>query len=170
VAPVGGGIANVVVVVPGGTEIEGDPQGFFDGIMGQFGLRGVQRLDDVLATGPFDWPVRRAVADGALLVGDAAGYYDPFTGQGIFRALRGAELAAATIHTALLRGDTSAAALMPYERQRKRAFGSGERLQQLIEAVVSRPRLLAPAAGCLRRIPPVANAVVRAAGDLGWAA
>ena len=169
VAPVGGGIANVVVVVPGGTEIEGDPKGFFDGMMGQFGLRGVQRLDDVLATGPFDWPVRRAVADGALLVGDAAGYYDPFTGQGIFRALRGAELAAATIHAALLRGDTSAAALMPYERQRKQAFGSGERLQQLIEAVVSRPRLLAPAAGCLRRIPPVANAVVRAAGDLGWA-
>ncbi len=31
---------------------------------------------------------------GVLLVGDAAGFYDPFTGEGIFSALRGAELAA----------------------------------------------------------------------------
>lgn len=170
VAPVGDGITNVVVVVPGGTEIGGDAEGFFDGMLGRSGLAGVQRLDNVLATGPFDWPVRRAVADGALLVGDAAGYYDPFTGQGIFRALRGAELAAATIHAALLRGDLSAAALMSYERQRKRAFGSGERLQHLIEAVVSRPRIFVPAASWLRRSPTMANAMVRAAGDLGWVA
>ena len=31
---------------------------------------------------------------GVLLVGDAAGYYDPLTGQGISRAIRGAALAA----------------------------------------------------------------------------
>jgi flavin-dependent dehydrogenase len=167
---VGEGVANVVVVVQGGTEIGGDPECFFDRALERSGLAGVRRLDDVLATGPFDWPVRRAVADGALLVGDAAGYYDPFTGQGIFRALRGAELATATIDAALLRGDTSAAALLPYERRRKRAFGSGERLQRLIEAVVSRPRIFAPAAGWLRRSPTLANAMVRAAGDLGWTA
>lgn len=170
IAPVGEGVANVVVVVPGGTGIGGDPAGFFDGVIGRFGPAGIERMDDVLATGPFDWPVPRAVADGALLVGDAAGYYDPFTGQGIYRALRGAELAAATIHAALLRTETSAAALMPYERQRKRAFRSGERLQRVIEAVVSRPRIFAPAAGWLRRAPTLANAMVRAAGDLGWAA
>lgn len=170
VAPVGEGIANVVVVVPGGTAIGGDPAGFFDEMVERFGLVGVQRVDDVLSTGPFDWPVRRAVADGVLLVGDAAGYYDPFTGQGIFRALRGGELAADAIHSALARGDTSAAALAPYERRRRRAFGPGERLQHLIEGVVSRPTVFGLAARPLRRFPLIANAMVRAAGDLGWAA
>lgn len=28
------------------------------------------------------------LADGVMLVGDATGFYDPFTGEGIYRALR----------------------------------------------------------------------------------
>ena len=60
--------------------------------------------DDVHASGPFDWPVRRAWAPGAVLVGDAAGYFDPFTGQGVYRALRSAELAAEAVDEALGRG------------------------------------------------------------------
>ena len=169
VAPVGGGLANVALVVPGGTRI-GERAAFFDRMVRELGLAGVERVDEVLATGPFDWPVRSAVADGALLVGDAAGYYDPFTGQGIFRALRGAELAAATVGAALKQGDTSVQALAPYERERRRAFGPGERLQHVVETVVSSPRSFGVAARQLRRFPRVANALVRATGDLGWTA
>ena len=40
-----------------------------------------------------DVRARRLVGEGLLLVGDAAGYYDPFTGEGIYRALHGAQLA-----------------------------------------------------------------------------
>ena len=40
-------------------------------------------------------------AGGVLLVGDAAGFYDPFTGEGVFTALRSAELAVTTIVAAL---------------------------------------------------------------------
>ncbi|HEU0015688.1 MAG TPA: NAD(P)/FAD-dependent oxidoreductase [Longimicrobium sp.] len=168
IADVGGGIANVTVVVAGdgAAAVAGDPTSFFDAALERYGIGDANRVDDVLATGPFDYPVRRAVADGALLVGDAAGYYDPFTGQGIFRALRGAELAADAIHAALHAGDVSAAALAPYDRAHRRAFGPGERLQHVVEAFVSRPRLLAMAAARLARRPAVADAVIHATGDV----
>ena len=173
VAEVGGGLANVTVVVPAAQahQARGDTNAYFDAALRECGFAGATRTEDVLATGPFDWPVRRAIADGALLVGDAAGYYDPFTGQGIYRALRGAELAAETIGAALRAGDTSAAALMPYERARRRAFGPGERFQHVVEAFVSRPRLFRAVAGRLARRPALADAMVQVTGDVrpaGW--
>lgn len=168
IAPVGPGLANVSVVASGeaARAVGGDPSGYFDRALRAYGLGGVERVDEVLATGPFDWPVRSAVADGAVLVGDAAGYYDPFTGQGIFRALRGAELAADALGAALRRGDASASALAGYERARRRAFGPGERLQRLIEAFVARPRALAAVSRVLDRRPDLADALIRVTGDL----
>ncbi|HET6230594.1 MAG TPA: NAD(P)/FAD-dependent oxidoreductase [Longimicrobiaceae bacterium] len=168
IAEVGGGLCNVTVVVTGdaGREMRGHPADFFDAALAHHGFADARRVDEVLATGPFDWPVRRAVADGALLVGDAAGYYDPFTGQGIFRALRGAELAARTADAALRAGDTSAAALAPYERARRRAFASGERMQHVVEAFVSRPPLLRAVAIRFARHPALADALIRVTGDV----
>lgn len=168
IARVGEGIANVTVVAPGDAAdgIGGDREGYFDQAIRDYGFRDAVRVDAVLATGPFDWPVRRAVADGALLVGDAAGYYDPFTGQGIFRALRGAELAAEVLDAALRAGDVSARALAPYERARRRAFAPGERLQHVVEAFVARPPLLGWAARRLSRRPALGDAVICATGDV----
>ncbi|HEX8273375.1 MAG TPA: NAD(P)/FAD-dependent oxidoreductase [Longimicrobiaceae bacterium] len=168
IAPVGGGLANASVVVAGraAQAVGGDAAGCFDRALREYGFEAMERVDEVLATGPFDWPVRRAVADGAVLVGDAAGYYDPFTGQGIFRALRGAELAAEAVDGALLRGDASAAALAGYERARRRAFGPGERMQRLVEAFVARPRALAAVSRRLGRSPELADALIRVTGDL----
>jgi flavin-dependent dehydrogenase len=168
-APVGAGEANVTVVVPDSesARVAGGRERYFDDV-----VRGVDRLHraaragTVLATGPFDWPVRTAIADGALLVGDAAGYYDPFTGQGIYRALKGAELAARAAEDALRRDDLSAASLAGYERERRRAFVPGQRLQRVIEAFVSRPRLLRLAARRLRSRPELADALVAVTGDL----
>ena len=168
IAEVGGGLANVTVVVPAeqAHEVGGDKNAYFDAALRECGFTRAERVEDVLATGPFDCPVRRAVADGALRVGDAAGYYDPFTGQGIYRALRGAELAAETLGAALRAGDTSAAALTPYERARRRAFGPGERLQHVVEAFVSRPWLYRAVAGRFARRPALADAMVHVTGDV----
>ena len=41
--------------------------------------------------------------DGVALVGDATGFYDPFTGEGLYTALRSAELLAEVAHAALAR-------------------------------------------------------------------
>lgn len=104
-----------------------------------------------LASGPFDWPAARAGVGRVFLVGDAAGYYDPLTGQGIFRALRGAALLAPVVDS-FLGNDPGAApgapppqrpkgkpgsALRGYERALRRSFRDGRRVQQLVEAVVS---------------------------------
>jgi flavin-dependent dehydrogenase len=169
IAPIGGGLVNVTVVVSGDAVagVAGRRTEHFDQVLAAApDLRGVSREGDVIATGPFDCPVRSAVHDGALLVGDAAGYFDPFTGQGIYRALRGAELAAAAAEAAIAEGDFTARALRSHERSLRREFGTGERLQRGIEAVVSRPRLLAAAVAALRRRPALADTLIGVTGDL----
>ena len=58
--------------------------------------------------------VQRAY-DGALLIGDAAGFINPLTGGGISNALTSAKLAAETIHQAFLKEEFSREALRIYE-------------------------------------------------------
>lgn len=171
VADVGDGTANATVVAYGeeAARVRGGANGYFDAALRRYGFDSAERVEEVLATGPFDCPVRSAVAAGALLVGDAAGYYDPFTGQGIYRALRGAELAAEVSSAALGEGGTGpipVAALLPYERARRRAFVPGERVQRLVEALVSRPRLFRVVAGRFARRPALGDAVIAVTGDV----
>ena len=65
--------------------------------------------------------------DGALLVGDAAGFINPLTGGGIHNALISAMLAAETVNEALRRGDVSRQSLRVYERRCDEAMWSGMR-------------------------------------------
>lgn len=114
-------------------------------------LSGVE-LGPLLASGPFDWPVRSPIAPGAALVGDAAGYYDPFTGQGIYQAMAAAELLADAVAPALAAAGSDAAldrGLRSYRRAKRRLTRPARRVQRLVEAVVSRPRL---ASAVLRRL------------------
>jgi flavin-dependent dehydrogenase len=73
-----------------------------------------QRMSDVLACGPFDVAATSRVADRAILVGDAGGYLDPITGEGISLALQSAYWSAEVLDDALRRDDLSAKALQPY--------------------------------------------------------
>src|SRR6185295_11404023 len=76
-----------------------------------------------MATGPFAAWSGRVTADGAALVGDAADFFDPFTGEGIYCALRGAELLASAVPGALeRRGPVTARDLGAYRRARRSAF------------------------------------------------
>ncbi len=69
---------------------------------------------------PLGFTARRTWAPGVLLVGDAAGTVDPMTGQGVYLALRSAELAADFVGRFLRTEDL--AALADYDRARQRAF------------------------------------------------
>lgn len=81
-------------------------------------FEGGQRISKVMACGPLSSKSKRPITDRALLIGDAAGFIDPITGEGISIALSTAKMASAVIADALTAGDTSLAALVPYERER----------------------------------------------------
>jgi flavin-dependent dehydrogenase len=101
-------------------------------------VAGAVRVAPVAALGPLAYRVAAPRLGGVLLVGDAAGFYDPFTGEGIFSALRGAELAAEVAAPALARGDVSADRLGAYGRARGEAFRAKARLTHIIQAVIGR--------------------------------
>lgn len=62
---------------------------------------------------------RRIVSDRVLLVGDAAGFADPFTGEGIVYAILSGKLAAKTVGQAIIKRDFSHSRLSSYEEDCK---------------------------------------------------
>lgn len=175
--PVGEGVTTVALVVPlrsvraGGTDYRAGlfaQLERFPGLAGRFDPRQLVRA--VLATGPFaQWAERPCVA-GALLVGDAADFFDPFTGQGIYAALRGAELAAAALLPALAAGNGSGslshAALAPYAAARRREFRSKWLFERLIALGIGWPALTNRVVRRLAVRPDLADLVVGAAGNI----
>lgn len=148
--------------------VSDDPPGFLLDALTRSPLRWAgdpEVLDGPWASGPFDWPVERAARDGVLLVGDAAGYYDPLTGQGMYRALRSAELAARAIDRTLRQRRFSGRVLDAYDRALRREFRAGRRIQRAVEAVVSRRRLRNLAVSRLAGAPRSLSALIRVTGD-----
>jgi geranylgeranyl reductase family protein len=171
--PIGDGVTTVALVVPV-RALKGRPRFFdalerFPGLAGRFDPRRLVRR--VLVTGPFAQWSRQSVTlgapgapgggGGALLVGDAADFFDPFTGQGIYSALHGAELAAAAVIAALATG----ASLRAYARARRAAFAGKWLLERLIALAVGWPALAERVVGRLARRPDLADLLVRATGN-----
>ncbi|HEV8263527.1 MAG TPA: NAD(P)/FAD-dependent oxidoreductase [Gemmatimonadales bacterium] len=172
--PIGGGVTTVALVVPlRALRRRRRPRLFealerFPALAGRFDPRRLVR--GVLATGPFAQWARRPVTagGGALLVGDAADFFDPFTGQGIYSALRGAELAAACLVAALACGGAAplpGAALRPYARARHREFAGKWLLERLIGLGVGWPALVERVVARLARRPDLADLLVGATGN-----
>jgi digeranylgeranylglycerophospholipid reductase len=65
----------------------------------------------------------RLVADGLMLVGDAAQQVDPLTGGGIINAMTAGKLAATVAVEAIVSGDASATFLQRYEEEWNRTVG-----------------------------------------------
>ena len=173
-ADVGGGVTNVAVVVPASRArgAAGDPAAFVDDwirrrphVAHRF-ARAI-RISRVLATGPFASAARRGWAPGAALVGDAADFFDPFTGEGIYAALRGGELLAPHVIAALASRNAADAdgALAAYDRDRVREFRGKWAVERIIGAAVSFPALMNVAARSLALRPQLAHTIVGVTGD-----
>jgi flavin-dependent dehydrogenase len=168
-----GDLCNVAMVVDerrDGANLRGRAQSFLLEALQIFpGLCG--RLDDARVVRPTLTTSRicvragRLSAAGVLLIGDAAGYYDPFTGEGIFRALHSAKLAATVSRDALARGDLSAGTLAAYSR----AFHAAERgkhtVEVLVQAAVQHPAVMDHIARALARRKAMADTLVAVTGD-----
>jgi flavin-dependent dehydrogenase len=115
--------------------------------------------------GPLAYRVSAPREGGVLLVGDAAGFYDPFTGEGIFTALRSAELGADVVVDALRRGDVSARALARYDRERAAVFADKVRLTRALQVLIRHRRLANIAARVLARRPALLDTLMGVIGD-----
>ena len=98
-----------------------------------------------------------------MLVGDAAGFYDPFTGEGVTLALRGAELAAEVADRAAR--DTATTDLRATTGCASDATRDKFRLNRLLQRVVAWPALANAVARRLARRPDLADRLVGIAGD-----
>lgn len=129
-------------------------------------LGGASQAGPLHSVGCFGHHTRRASHAGAVLVGDAATFINPFTGEGVFFALRGAQLAAEAIDSALRQGCVDGSVLGRYDAARKRELLPRYRLCDLVQRIVHSPSLLGWAAGRLRRSASLTEVLLRTVGDL----
>jgi geranylgeranyl reductase family protein len=172
IADVGGGTTTVAAVFPRSRarEIAGDRSGFLDRWLASkphLARRFARATRDgsVAAVGPFASHARRAWHPGALLVGDAADFFDPFTGEGIYAALRGGELAADVIARSLGAGRTTAVVLRDYDRARRDEFGGKWWVERLIGIGVASPPVVNRAVRALAGRKELADLLVGVTGD-----
>lgn len=177
--PLPDGLCNVCIVVdprrpewrlPGRRDL----QAFFDAAIARVPatrrrLLGARRAGPLLATGPMACRTKGVVADGALLVGDAAGFFDPFTGEGIYMALRGGEMAAERLAECLRMDRVTAADLGPYAWRRRAAFEGRLRLDRVLQRILASTRLTDWTVEKLARDQRLADLLARVAGDMAGA-
>ena len=124
-------------------------------------LRGRRRLTPIRGASPISHRVAGVAGRGWMLVGDAAGFIDPFTGEGIYRALRSARAAA----EALAAGDDPAAADR-YRAARRQAFAAKDALTWLVQGMLATQPVMGYALRRLAARPRLASRLGSALGDL----
>jgi geranylgeranyl reductase family protein len=170
--PVAPGVVNLGLVVPmaHARPFSGRLETFFAARLKQLRrvparLRGMRAEGPLMAMGPLAYRVDEPRVGGVMLVGDAAGFYDPFTGEGLYTALRSAEMLAEVAHPALAAGDLSAAALAPYSRVKRAAFADKARVTRALQVVIAHRRLADAAARFLQRRPTLLSLLMGVIGD-----
>jgi len=102
---------------------------------------------------------------GLMLVGDATGFIDPFTGEGIYLSLRSAQLAAEVAGDSLKNGDSTAGFLKRYDVRRQKEFDKKFLLSRWLQKLIYRPFLCDSMVSALSRRPDLAQSLVGVIGD-----
>jgi flavin-dependent dehydrogenase len=126
------------------------------------GLIDAPATDEVATHLPLVHRVRRAGGSGFVLVGDAAGFVDPLSGEGMHRALVSADLAAGAIRRSLA-GDH--AALRDYDRRLRARFRSKDVLSWLLQLFLFQPQLARHALRRLEQRPELRRTFAAALAD-----
>jgi flavin-dependent dehydrogenase len=173
VAAVPGGLTNACLVLPEvaaravmrnpeaalGDRLSSDPQ-----LSRRFAT--ARRVTKASVLGPLAVETTGAGLPGLLLAGDAAGFIDPMTGDGLRIAMRGGELAAAAALEALgARERTSDP--WQLEVQRRRELGAKLRVNRALRAFVGVPVGVSAAALIAPLAPSILQRLIAYAGDVG---
>jgi menaquinone-9 beta-reductase len=180
VAPLPGGVTNVSVVLdsPVARRVQKDaPYGKLEqqtivrrAIDADAVLRDrfatAEQISPVTVLGPLAVNARAAGCPGLLLAGDAAGFVDPMTGDGLRFALRGGELAA---QAALDEISTGRPAYGHLDMQRRREFSTKWRINRALRMMVGSPGAVGLAALVSSWWSAPVEFLIQLAGDVGLA-
>jgi geranylgeranyl reductase family protein len=121
-------------------------------------LAGSTRIGRIRGMAPIGHRVARVAGPGWMLVGDAAGFIDPFTGEGIYRALRSARAAASAL------GPGDAGAGERYLAGRRHAFAAKDALTWAVQGMLAARPLMRHA---VRRLAARQELALRLGSALG---
>ena len=177
IAPVPGGLANVCLVVPESrahAAVRAAPVALEAAVLAdeliRERFRSAGRVTPVTILGPLAVEASDAGLPGLLLAGDAAGFVDPMTGDGLRFAVRGGELAADAALDALQDGVTFDRAHVNLAARRRAEFGSKRAVNRALRALVGVPAGVSCAAVAGRLVPSVFERLIAYAGDVALAA
>lgn len=170
VAPLPGGLANVCLVKPSnpGDDTLRDPEAALrrelarDRVL-RDRFDGARLAAPPVVLGPLAVDVNDGAFDGLLLAGDAAGFIDPMTGDGLRVAVSGGELAARAALHALEHGWAGVHDRLALDRRRE--FGAKWRLNRALRALVASAAALKAGTLLASVAPSLLRAVARRAGD-----
>jgi flavin-dependent dehydrogenase len=172
VAPIPGGLANVCLVKPSmaGDEAFGDPAALLAAELARDPLlrdrfAGARLAQPPVVMGPLAVEVCGAQVSGLLLAGDAAGFIDPMTGDGLRFAVRGGELAAAAALDALAHGWNGVHHRLAQARRHE--FAAKWRFNRALRSLVASPRGVDVANIGARIVPGLVRRIIATAGDCG---
>ncbi|MDW7777110.1 MAG: NAD(P)/FAD-dependent oxidoreductase [Methanosarcinales archaeon] len=122
VFPKGNNMANVGIGITGHMSGKGKPLELLDEfIVKRF--PDCRKIELVVGGVPVSGTIDRTVANGLMLVGDAARQSDPVTGGGIFNAMWAGDIAGKVAANAIRRSDVSAESLQEYEQAWRAELG-----------------------------------------------
>ncbi len=169
-SPTAGGGANVVLVVEH-SAIKGCN---LDEAYGKIVMSNARRrpflenarmCEKVRSIESLAFSIRPVPVGGLMLVGDAMGFIDPFTGEGIYLALRSARLAADCAEAAFKVGDFSRAMLTSYEDKRQHEFHKKFMLCRALQFLIYNRFLCRKTVSLLNTRPDLADSLVGVIGD-----
>ncbi len=161
-------------VTPAGPErvgvaflFEGEAPGGFDGLLARFPglgerLSGAAPDSEPLGAGPLRRRARALAADRVVLLGDAAGYLDAITGEGLSLGLEAAADLSRLLPEALAAG-AGREAFRTYERAVRARHRRYAAVAGLVLAMARRPGLRRAVVAGLSRSPALFEALVRRA-------
>ena len=143
VTPVGERTVNVALLTSkrGAAELSGDLARAFEAAVREDGAvsADARLVEQPIAAGPFPAMAKRAWRDNLLLAGDAAGFFDGISGEGMSLALVSSKAAAEAVMRFLETDDS--AGFGEYERERRRLERNSTMLARISLLLASHPAL-----------------------------
>ena len=150
ISSVGNGRANVVLVVDRSVldcerveKVEGveKPETFYHRVLMKNRrrremLQDAERVEPVRSVESLAFAVRPVPCSGLVLVGDAMGFIDPFTGEGIYLSLRSSQIASEVIHAGFQSSNFSRNFLSVYDKRRQEEFGGKFLLSRVLQWLI----------------------------------